>query len=237
MIITILKHVNNAWKFLENSFRIKRLKNRGAKIGNNVIISRGVRIDNPQFLKIGDNVYIGTNFYANCLGGLTICHGTIISNNCTIMTWNHDYKNNYIRPYGLDDLLKPVKIYEQAWIGINVSICPGVKIGKQAIIGMGTTVSKNVNEGEIYAGYRVVSTREVTDDAMELLVLRTVFSPLNYLIFCIKLKKLKKRESFSFSDARTLYSKPDLLCLLYRYSIDHGYNFDLASNCLTRKEK
>lgn len=238
MIISILRQIKNAWKYVLNSFRIKSFKLRGAKIGNNVFISKGAKIDNPQFLNIGDNVYIGTDFYANCLGGLTISHGTIISNHCTIMTWNHDYKDNNVRPYGLEDVLKPVKICEQVWIGINVNICPGVTIEQQAIIGMGTTVSKNVYAGEIYAGNRVISNREIlTNDMFELLAMRTVFNPLHYLVFSLKMRKLRRLNRISFQKIYDLYSKHDVLCMMYRYSTDHGYDFNIPLRCLTRKEK
>lgn len=238
MIITVLKQIKNVWRYIDNGIRINRLKMRGAEIGYNVVISKGAKIDNPKHLKIGDNVYIGTDFYANCLGGLTISNGTIISNHCTIMTWNHNYKDNIIRPYGLEYILKPVIINEQVWIGINVSICPGVSIGKQSIIGMGTTVSKNVDSGKIYAGNKVISDREIISDfPIELLELRTTFNPINYILFTVRIKKVGKKKEIPISEIKKFYDKPDTLCMMYRYSVEHNYDIDFQSRSLIRKEK
>lgn len=73
-----IEFISNAIKYCINSMRIKKLRKKGAKIGNNVVICENCIFDNPQKLVIGDNVYIGNNFYSNCIGGLTICSGTII---------------------------------------------------------------------------------------------------------------------------------------------------------------
>ena len=147
-------------KYYINYMRIKKLKRKGAQIGKNVVICKNCIFDNPQKLVIGDNVYIGNNFYSNCIGGLTISSGTIISYNCTIMTYNHDYKEELFMPYGLSNIYKEVIIKEHVWIGINVNIAGGVVIEENSVIGMGTTVAKTIAAGSIYAGGRILSKRE-----------------------------------------------------------------------------
>lgn len=49
-------------------------------------------------------------------------------------------------------VLGRVKIGEGAYIGANATILPGLTVGKDAIIGAGAVVTKNVPDGETWAG-------------------------------------------------------------------------------------
>ena len=49
-------------------------------------------------------------------------------------------------------LLGRVKIGEDAYIGANATVLPGLTIGKGAVVGAGAVVTKNVPDGEIWAG-------------------------------------------------------------------------------------
>jgi len=46
----------------------------------------------------------------------------------------------------------PVFIGDDVWVGGNVTICPGVKIGARAVIGAGSVVTKDIPEDAIAAG-------------------------------------------------------------------------------------
>lgn len=47
---------------------------------------------------------------------------------------------------------RPVIIEDHAWIGAGAIILPGVTIGKSAIVGAGSVVTKNVQSGWLVAG-------------------------------------------------------------------------------------
>lgn len=76
-------------------------------------------------------------------GGVQIGRYCHIAKNCTIITVNHNYKGNGI-PYDEFDIVKPVKINDFVWIGANVTILPGVEIGKGAILQAGAIIRENV---------------------------------------------------------------------------------------------
>jgi maltose O-acetyltransferase len=46
----------------------------------------------------------------------------------------------------------PVRIQEGAWLGAHVSVLRGVNIGKNAVIGAGAVVTKDVPDGATYGG-------------------------------------------------------------------------------------
>jgi len=221
-----VEFISNAIKYYINHRRITKLRKKGAQIGKNVVICKNCKFDNPQKLVIGDNVYIGNNFYSNCIGGLTICSGTIISYNCTIMTYNHDYKEDLFMPYGLSNVYKEVIIKEHVWIGINVNIAGGVVIEENAVIGMGTTVAKTIAAGSIYAGGRVLSKREEKKYKYDLLQIRVMYNPLHYIKFKKRIKKLKKQDNIKFDEIYKLYDSWDYLSLIYRWCENNNHEVD-----------
>lgn len=228
----IINFITNAIKYYINQVRIINLKNKGATIGKNVVICKNCKFDNPQKLVIGDNVYIGNNFYSNCIGGLTIGSGTIISYNCTIMTYNHDYKEDLFMPYGLANIYKEVVIKEHVWIGINVNIAGGVVIEKNAVIGMGTTVAKRIEEGNIYAGGRILSKREHKIYKYDLLQVRVMYNPLHYIKFKKIVRRLKRQGIIKFDEIYKVYSNDDYLSLIYRWCENNNYEVDWKNEIL-----
>ena len=105
----------------------------------------------PSQLVLGNNVHIGNKAYFHAGGGIIIGDNTHISRNVSIYSVNHQYEGIAL-PYDSKESQKPVVIEENVWIGMNVSIVPGVRIGKGAIIGIGTVVNRNV------APYEIVGT-------------------------------------------------------------------------------
>ena len=94
--------------------------------------------------------------------GLTIGDNCHISRNVTIYTAQHRYESTAL-PYDDAYLYSPVTIGKIVWIGMNVSILPGVRIGDGAIVGMGAIVSRNVGDREIVGNppFRVLKNREL----------------------------------------------------------------------------
>ena len=50
------------------------------------------------------------------------------------------------------DYFGKIIVEENVNIGMNVAIMPGVKIGKNSVIGFGAVVTKDVDEGTVVAG-------------------------------------------------------------------------------------
>ena len=89
-------------------------------------------------LVIGNGVYINSNLLAMSRGGITIEDDVMIAANVQLLSNNHD-------PYDRSVLLcKPIVIKKGAWIGAGASIMPGVTVGRYAIIGAASVVTKDV---------------------------------------------------------------------------------------------
>lgn len=135
--------------------RIKILYSlKNSLIGENVQIMNDNSFIKPENIIIGDHVFIGQfgEYYAQ--GGLEIKKGSLIGHNCTIYTSRHHYDEPdlYSIPIDHRDYFEKVIINDYVWIGGNVTILPGVNIGKFAVIGAGSVVTKDVPPYAIVGG-------------------------------------------------------------------------------------
>lgn len=111
--------------------------------GTGVRIHGRFFVSAPEQLHVGDNVHINRNAFLRAEGGLFIGDNVHISRNLLVYTMNHAYEGELL-PYDSRQVLKPVRIERNVWIGMNVVIAPGVTIGEGAVIGIGTVVSRDV---------------------------------------------------------------------------------------------
>lgn len=142
-----LRNRFNIWLFgkLER-LKLKRVFSCMNSVGRNVYFCTGYSISSLHKVSVGDNTWIGENFYAKCEGGLTIGSGVIISRGVEIWTANHNYDSEDLvsLPYDRRFVLKPVNIDDNVWIGSRVTIIPGISIGEGAVIGAGAVVTHDV---------------------------------------------------------------------------------------------
>jgi acetyltransferase-like isoleucine patch superfamily enzyme len=114
-----------------------------------ISIGQGVDFDNGCFLRmrycanIGDFAILAGNY-----GTITIGRHVMMGKYCIIICQNHKYTAD-----GYDGYIgKDVEIDDYAWIGHGVTILPGVRVGKHAIIGAGAVVSKNIPDYAVAVG-------------------------------------------------------------------------------------
>ena len=117
--------------------------------GKNVNIEKGAIFSSR--VELGDNSGIGID--ARISGRCIIGNNVMMGPRCTIYTRNHAFDDITVpmREQGFQEE-KPVYIGDDVWIGGNVIILPGVRIGSHSIIGAGSVVTKDIPEYAIAAG-------------------------------------------------------------------------------------
>jgi maltose O-acetyltransferase len=135
-----------AWILAESRmYRLRQISNSKCReIGKGAYIDENVKINRPDRVIIKNNACIHSGSVINSKGGLIIGKNVIISYNCTIFTSNHRYRGAKSIPFDNVSILQPVVIEDYVWIGMNVSIYPGIEIGEGAIVSMGSVVTKNI---------------------------------------------------------------------------------------------
>lgn len=128
------------------------------------VSSKHVGMENSVCSKIvvhgGGNLCIGkhsgmTNSTINCHDSITIGECVNIGAGCVIVDSDFHSLHWRDRMDGTDITKKrnaPVVIKDLAFIGMHSIILKGVTIGEKSIIGAGSVVSKDVPDGEIWAG-------------------------------------------------------------------------------------
>ena len=106
----------------------------------------------PQF-SIGDNVRIGNDLFVGCQKQVTINNNVLISSRVFIADTTHAYQD-VATPVVQQDLTEglPVVIHEDAFVGVNACILPGVSIGKHAVVAAGAIVTRSVAPYTVVAG-------------------------------------------------------------------------------------
>lgn len=98
-------------------------------------------------VKFGKNVFINHSAFFSASGGIELEDGVSIAPGVRIATINHDFNQRHsIYTYG------KVIIRKNAWIGMNVTICPGVTIGEYAVVGAGAVVTKDIPDYAVAVG-------------------------------------------------------------------------------------
>ena len=135
--------------------KIALLRAFGAKIGRGLVIKNEVRIKSPWFLTIGDNCWLGECCWIDNLDRVTIGSNVCISQGAMLLTGNHDYKVPTM-PYRN----APITIEDGAWIGANSTVCPGVTVGENAILAVGSVATKDLEANGVYQGNPAERKRE-----------------------------------------------------------------------------
>lgn len=105
-------------------------------IGNNVTIKPGVQLWDG--LRIGNNVFIGPN-----------------------VSFTND---KYPRSRQYPEQFQQITIEDGASIGAGAVVLGGVKIGKNALIGAGSVVTKEIPENELWSGNPARFIRKLNHD-------------------------------------------------------------------------
>ena len=141
----------------EDYSEVHGLCSEGLTFGDNVTISRGVMIrpssyyggDLGKGLVMGDNSSIGPYGYVGCSGKIEIGSNVMFGPKCSLFAENHVFSetDSTIKSQGVKQ--QGIVIEDDCWIGSNVTILDGVRIGKSSVIGAGTVISKDVPAGSV----------------------------------------------------------------------------------------
>ena len=147
----ILTKLFNRFKISVNSDKyistMADLKRRGLKVGKNVIISPGAKIDfnYPYLISIGDNCVLSP-------GVRLIAHDSTL----------YSFTGGHMR-------VGKIELKENCIIGTNSLILPGVTIGPNVVIVAGSVVNKDIPPNSCVAGVpaRFYSSFDAFVDKME----------------------------------------------------------------------
>ncbi len=125
------------------------------ELGDHVYIYRDTIIETG----VGGSLTIGSksSIHPRCqlnanVEPISIGSGVMIAPNCSLYSYDHGTAaGKPIREQPLKSK-GPIIIEDEVWLSVGVIVLGGVRIGKNAVIGAGSVVTKNVPEGAIAFG-------------------------------------------------------------------------------------
>jgi len=153
----ILRHLP---QYLPNGRECRNIRSKCCKYifgrcGNNVNVKRGVFFGSGKNIQIGNDSDIGINCQILGIDGggeLIIGDNVMMAPEVIILTVAHDISNSSGLLNTSKRKVTRVIIEDGAWIGIRSVIMPGVRIGRNAIVGAGAVVTKDVLPDTIVGG-------------------------------------------------------------------------------------
>lgn len=158
-----------------NFRRVVGKENVTLEIGNSTIVEGSILFDRKNAtVSIGDRTFIGSSSIV-CAEKIEIGNDVLISWGCTIVDHNSHatnwaFRKNDVVAWGQGKkdwsgvIIKPVRICDRVWIGLNSIILKGITIGEGAIVGAGSVVTKDVPPYTIVAGNPARIIREIPPD-------------------------------------------------------------------------
>lgn len=134
-----------------SGIRVKALRLFGAKIGRGVVIKPGVNVKYPWLLTVGDYSWIGEDVWIDNLAEVSIGSNCCLSQGAMLLCGNHNY-----RLPTFDLMVKPIIVEDGAWVGAKSVVCPGVTVGRDSILTVGSMATSNLEAGKIYQGIPAV---------------------------------------------------------------------------------
>lgn len=142
-----------------------------AEFGRNSVLQPPVSVTGAERIRIGSGVWVGADCWLHSVRAdaddvvLELGNGTNLAGNCTLAAaasirlgahvllargvYIADHAHAFAdreRPVILQgiDRIAPVVLEDGCWLGQNVVVCPGVRIGRNAVVGANSVVTHDV---------------------------------------------------------------------------------------------
>ncbi len=130
-----------------------------------------IQFDYGTYTIFGSGCYANFNLTILDEGPVRIGKNVFFGPNCTLATpmhplvaderWFRTRSNGEIYDW---ETSRPITVGDGCWIASNVTICGGVTIGENTVIGAGSVVTKDIPAGVLAAGNPCRVIREITED-------------------------------------------------------------------------
>jgi acetyltransferase-like isoleucine patch superfamily enzyme len=115
-----------------------------------ILLASGPDLPEPK-ISIGPGTYINRGTFIDATESIIIGRNVAIGPGCYITDHDHG-SDGSAAPLALPMISRTTRIEDQAWIGAHAVILKGVTIGRGAVVGAGSVVTRSVAPGARVAG-------------------------------------------------------------------------------------
>lgn len=151
LFLNPFKHKRGAGSIVRFNTRMDLFPFNKFELGGKSIIEDFTTVNNG----VGD-VFIGCRTIIGLgntiIGPVQIGNNVMLAQNVVISGLNHGYEDISRPPAEQPVMTKNIIIMDDVWIGSNSVITAGVRIGKHAVVGAGSVVTKDVPDYSVVVG-------------------------------------------------------------------------------------
>ena len=167
-LLVIIHGVNLVSNILGNDvlscwLRRKLLRLLGAQLGPGTVIRGGGYFYGGK-LTTGARCQINRGCYFDFTGSITFGNDVVVGHGVTFITAEHQIENAARRAGPVSG--RPIVVQDGAWIGANSTVLPGVTIGRGAVVGAGSMVTKDISPNVVVVGVPAKVIRDLEDAAI-----------------------------------------------------------------------
>lgn len=140
-------------------FRNLVYRRAGVRLARSSSIHWRARFFAPEGLSVGEWTTVGNDAFFDAREGISIGSCVNIAAEVRIYTREHDVDDPYFRETG-----GPVVIEDYAYLGTRVTVLPGVRIGRGAVVASGAVVAKDVPAYVLAGGVPARAIKERSRD-------------------------------------------------------------------------
>ncbi|HTZ19595.1 MAG TPA: putative colanic acid biosynthesis acetyltransferase [Opitutaceae bacterium] len=112
-----------------------------------VVVFPTVRVMFPWKLTLAPRTMLGPAVNVYNLARVTLLRGANVSQHCHLCAGTHDYTR-----WSMPLVTRPIVLGENAWLGADVFVGPGVTIGELCVVGARSVVVKDLPPRTVCAG-------------------------------------------------------------------------------------
>lgn len=138
--------------------------------GEGVYLQGPIEVDYGKFTKLGKNFYANFNLTILDTCPVTIGDNVMCGPNTSLVTPLHpllpEQRNARLQADGKVADIEygaPITIGDNCWLASNVTVCPGVTIGNNCVIGAGSVVTKDIPDNSLVLGVPGRVVRKITE--------------------------------------------------------------------------
>lgn len=129
------------------------------RIGRSCVLEDGIHFkfdgvwqSGPRIC-IGNDCFVGAYTEFNIRQEIIVGDYCLIASGCKFIDHDHGFSRRSIPiKTQVDGVETPIVLEDDVWLGVNVVVLKGVKIGRGAIVSAGSVVTKSIPPYEIWAG-------------------------------------------------------------------------------------
>jgi len=163
-----------SWRVREQSMRSGL-----GRVGRNFVFDPVTsKFVTPAQLRVGDDCFL--NAHAHISGDVTLGDRVLVGPGVKLLSGNHlygieGYHARFLKASeGNPELLEPLVVESDVWIGANAIVLGGVTLGEGCVLAAGAIATRNVPPYVVAAGVPALPLRRIFDDDHLLAHLRTL---------------------------------------------------------------